>query len=199
MRVWNWPVLPVMPCVMTFVLLSTRMLMRSGASIVVPAKAGTECRYVRRPRAGGDPVSLRFVVPRAGGDPVSLRFVVPAQAGTQCRCVSSSPRRRGPSVVAFRRPRAGADPVSLPGDFAVQIVPIRIRFLDQSNLPCTTPLLDLLLTRERRLGAVVLLKPYQRFDAVVHGETGYPTFLVLPHALDKIRRDANIQRAIPPT
>jgi hypothetical protein len=89
--------------------------------------------------------------------------------------------------------------VSLPGDFAVQIVPIRIRFLDQSNLPCATPLLDLLLTRYRRLGAVVLLKPYQRFDAVVHGETGYATFLVLPHALDKIRRGANIQRAIPPT
>src|SRR5690348_11867167 len=147
MRVWNWPVLPVMPCVMTLVLLSTRMLMRSGASIVVPAEAGTECRYVRRPRAGGDPVSLRFVVP--------------AQAGTQCRYVTSSPR---PSVVAFRRPRAGGDPVSLrfvvprgggdpvslPGDFAVQIVPIRIRFLDQSNLPCATPLLDLLLTRDRR-------------------------------------------------
>src|SRR6185312_8802471 len=98
MRVWNCPVLPVMPCVMTLVLLSTRMLMRFGASIVVPAKAGTECRYVRRPRAGGDPVS-------------------------------------------FRRPRAGGDPVSLPGDFAVQIAPIRIRFLDQPNLPCAPPLL----------------------------------------------------------
>src|SRR5436190_6335676 len=27
MRVWNWPVLPVMPCVMTLVSLSMRMLM----------------------------------------------------------------------------------------------------------------------------------------------------------------------------
>src|ERR1700682_2688252 len=31
MRVWNWPVLPVMPWVMTFVSLPTRMLMASGS------------------------------------------------------------------------------------------------------------------------------------------------------------------------
>src|SRR5687768_10095964 len=43
MRVWNWPVLPVIPCVMTFVSLSARMLIAS---------------FCGRPRAGGDPVSL---------------------------------------------------------------------------------------------------------------------------------------------
>src|SRR6185437_12676005 len=30
-RVWNWPVLPVMPCVMTRVFLSIRMLMFCGS------------------------------------------------------------------------------------------------------------------------------------------------------------------------
>jgi hypothetical protein len=42
MRVWNWPVLPVMPCVMTFVLLSTRMLMiyRTSCDFVPDRGAG---------------------------------------------------------------------------------------------------------------------------------------------------------------
>ena len=74
MRVWNCPVLPVMPCVMTLVFLSTRMLIQVS----------------RRPREGGDPVSS-MSSPRKRRP--SVLNVVPRKRGPSV--VSLSLRMRG--------------------------------------------------------------------------------------------------------
>src|SRR5690349_2047746 len=69
-RVWNWPVLPVMPCVMTFVCLSIRMLIVGSLS---SSRAGRSrdhlpCRLAhgigrddRQPRIDEDPLALVLV------------------------------------------------------------------------------------------------------------------------------------------
>src|SRR6185295_12467723 len=74
MRVWNCPVLPVMPWVMTLVFLLTRMLIiflliSLHIELVIPAEAGIQQR--RHSRASGNPVAFccpTSLGPRVRGD-----------------------------------------------------------------------------------------------------------------------------------
>src|SRR5438093_12998332 len=57
--VWNWPVLPVMPCVITRVFLSIRMLNRFsllGVSLFLKPTPRSQARFP--PLQGGGPVDL---------------------------------------------------------------------------------------------------------------------------------------------
>ena len=81
-------------------------------------------------------------------------------------------------------------------DVPVQIPPRRVCRLNQVQLPLPTPALDRLLTRNRRFHRLVYLVPDQHMNPIFLREPIDKVALVLPDALHKIRRHADIQRAI---
>jgi hypothetical protein len=81
-------------------------------------------------------------------------------------------------------------------DVPVQIPPRRVCRLNQVQLPLPTPTLERLLTRNGRFHRLVCLVPDQHMNPIFLREPIDKVALVLPDALHKIRRHADIQRAI---
>ena len=83
--------------------------------------------------------------------------------------------------------------------FLRQIAPIRVCRLDQLNLPPALPVLDLLLARDRGVHRRGEFEPDERFDAIAAGEAAETAVAVLADALDQVRGDAGVERAVPRT
>ena len=67
----------------------------------------------------------------------------------------------------------------------VQIVPVRILFLDQFEFPLAFPSLDGFLARDRGLHRCVLLEPQKLMHVVVPRESADGACLVFVHALEQ--------------
>src|SRR5690606_12737024 len=97
------------------------------------------------------------------------------------RNITSSPRRRGPRK---------------PGDQIVEVVPRRVRLLDQPQLPCAVPLLEPLLAGDRVANVVVLLEVDEAVHAVPLREPFGHVVFVHPDPLQEITRDADVEGAV---
>ena len=78
-------------------------------------------------------------------------------------------------------------------NFAIQVVPIRIRFLDKLYLPHSIPLFDLFLTRDRRLRILMDLEPNQPLETVLATEAINQLCAMLRNSLRKIRCHTDVQ------
>lgn len=77
-----------------------------------------------------------------------------------------------------------------------QIAPFGVRRLDQFDLPLALPVLDLLLARDRGVHRPGELEPDKRFDVIMFGEAVETAVAVLVYALDQVRGDAGVERAV---
>ena len=80
--------------------------------------------------------------------------------------------------------------------FLRQITPLRVRRLDQLDLPLPLPILDLLLARDRGVHRPGEFEPDERFDVIAFGEAVETAVVVLADALDQMRGDAGVERAV---
>ena len=80
--------------------------------------------------------------------------------------------------------------------FLRQIAPIRVRRLDQLDLPFPLPILDLFFARDRGVHRPGEFEPDERFDAIAFGEAVEGAVAVLANALDQVRGDAGVERAV---
>lgn len=78
-----------------------------------------------------------------------------------------------------------------------QIPPLRVRRLDQLDLPFALPVLDLLLARDRGVHRSGEFEPDERLHAIAVGEAAETAAPVLADALDQVRGDAGVERAMP--
>jgi hypothetical protein len=78
----------------------------------------------------------------------------------------------------------------------VQVIPIRVFFFNQLNLPIAFPFLNTFLASDGYVHIFVNLKPHQRLDSVLFCESVSLVVLVLPDASDQIARYADVERAI---
>lgn len=81
--------------------------------------------------------------------------------------------------------------------FLRQVAPVRIRRLDQLDLPLALPVLDLLLARDRGVHRPGEFEPDERLYAIAVGEAPETSVAVLADALDQVRGDAGVERAVP--
>lgn len=79
-----------------------------------------------------------------------------------------------------------------------KIGPMRIALFDQFDLPSTMPVLEALLGRDRCFHGVGNLVPDQMLDAVTRGVAVERSVTMLHQTTDKIRRDADVERAVAP-
>ena len=81
--------------------------------------------------------------------------------------------------------------------FLRQIAPFRVRRLDQLDLPLALPILDLLLARDRGVHRSGEFESDERLHAIAVGEAAETAVAVLTDALDQVRGDAGVERAVP--
>src|SRR5690606_32666997 len=79
----------------------------------------------------------------------------------------------------------------------IQVAPSWIHPLDQFDFPVALPFLDRLFPRDRAGNRGILLEPDQIVDMMPLAESFDDSLPVLPHAANKIRRHAQIERASP--
>src|SRR5687768_5769775 len=146
----------------------------------------THARSTRHPGERRDPVSFgarsKHSSSRRTPGPSVVRstleaLVIPANAGTQCR----------PLLMTSWHSN----------NIRGQIVPVRVDLLDQLDLPASSPLLDLLLARDRRLGGVVALVPNELVQLVLARETADDALLVFVYTLRQARRYTRVQCPVP--
>ena len=127
---------------------------------------------------------------RTNANPVICRHsgLAPESRRLSVRILDSGVRRNG-----LPRTRSGDEASP---DLAVQIPPSRVGRLDQVQLPCTAPTLERFLTRNGRSHRLVRLVPDQRMNPIFLGESVHKIVLVLSDALHKIRRHADVERAV---
>ncbi len=77
----------------------------------------------------------------------------------------------------------------------MQVAPVRIRLLDEPDLPRALPGLDLLLAPDGSLHRLPVLVPNQRLYAIGGGEAGRRPVLVVTHAGPEGAGDTDIDRA----
>src|SRR5205085_9696009 len=80
----------------------------------------------------------------------------------------------------------------------VEVTPVGIVFLNQSDLPIAPPLLDLFFACDCRHRVIIALEPDEPIDAVSGGEASQQLVLMLVHPTDQIIGDAQIQRPVSP-
>src|SRR5215218_11415704 len=80
----------------------------------------------------------------------------------------------------------------------IQIGPLRVHLLNEPDFSVAPPLLDVLLTRDRLVDALVNFVPDQPIHAVAGGEAGDGFGFVLPHAAGQVVGDTEVERAVPP-
>lgn len=81
-------------------------------------------------------------------------------------------------------------------EFLGQIAPLRIGRLDQLDLPLALPILVSRLARDRGVHRPGEFEPDERFDAIAFGEAVEAAVAVLDDALDQVRGDAGVERAV---
>src|SRR5262245_44368243 len=108
-------------------------------------------------------------------------------------------RSSGTREPSCRCPRPSAETrEALHRQLLAQITPLRVRVLDERELPRPTPALQAMLTRARFENGRVLLEIDELVDAVPAGEAGNELAFVLTHPADEIVGDTDIERAIVP-
>ncbi len=80
----------------------------------------------------------------------------------------------------------------------IKVVPFRVMKVDQANFPGSQPGFQSFLTMDSGLDRVVPFEPHQMRQTVSLRELGTDAVLMLPHAPDKVRRHARVQRPVPP-
>jgi hypothetical protein len=78
-------------------------------------------------------------------------------------------------------------------DFVIYVVPIRVRFLDKFYLPQSIPLLELFLTRDRRLRILMDLEPDKPLETVHATKAINQLCAVLRNALREIGGHPDVQ------
>ena len=78
----------------------------------------------------------------------------------------------------------------------VQILPVRIRFLNQFKLPLSFPLFKLLFSGDGHLGIVELLVMYELMNVILIGKPSDQIVLVFVGPFDQITGYADIQRPV---
>jgi hypothetical protein len=68
----------------------------------------------------------------------------------------------------------------------IQILPLRVRALDQFQLPLSFPFFQTLLARNSGFHVLVQFLPNQLVDTVVLGEPFYNIVSVFPYPLDEV-------------
>ena len=99
--------------------------------------------------------------------------------------LSSSPRKRVPSRLQGRKPQA-----------LRQVAPAEVVALDRFQLPAAEPFLDALFAHDGVLHGRLLLEPDEAFDRVLAGEAVEGALAVLVDALEEVRGDARVDRAV---
>ena len=79
-----------------------------------------------------------------------------------------------------------------------EVGPVRVLPLDQIAFPVATPVLELLLARDRRLHRLVHLEPDQAVDGILLCEPAERPRAVLGQPLHQVRCDADVERAMLP-
>ncbi len=127
--------------------------------------------------------------------------MLPASASTKNHPATSSLRRQGPiqpsallSSLGVLATRIGE--IKSIQQLIIQIPPLRILFLNQSDLPRAFPLLDLLLTSDSVADVAMPLLIHQAMDLILPGESFYQIVLMLPHASRHVMGDAGVERAV---
>src|SRR5579871_6612325 len=82
------------------------------------------------------------------------------------------------------------------GDFGVQVSPVRVGFLDDSDLPGTLPSLDRLLSGDRGLHGFVHFEPDEVMGVMAPGESLDDIVAMLPDACGQVRCNTDVQRAV---
>jgi hypothetical protein len=88
--------------------------------------------------------------------------------------------------------------LQLPCKILIKIVPLRLRDLDERELPCPAPFLDLLLAQNHLRHCAKKLGMDQEMNLIFLGETIENAGAVFPNASDQITRDTDIERAVTP-
>ena len=109
-------------------------------------------------------------------------------------------QRRNPG----RKPESLLEPGLRPSDvyqvrsnnISIQVTPRRIGLLDKIELPFALPALDRLLARNGRFHCLAHLEPDQRMNAIFFREPFHKIALVLPDALNRIGRHADVKSAV---
>jgi hypothetical protein len=79
-----------------------------------------------------------------------------------------------------------------------QVPPFRVLGIDQVDLPLPAPILELLLANDGPFHVPEHLEMDEPEDGVARGEAGQQPFAMLHEPLEKVRRDANVNRAVLP-
>src|SRR5207302_412145 len=80
----------------------------------------------------------------------------------------------------------------------VEVTPVGIVLLDQSDLPIAPPLLDLFLACDGRYRVIIALEPDEPIDTVSGAESSQQLVFMLVHPTDQIIGHAQIQRPVSP-
>src|SRR5665213_910718 len=81
------------------------------------------------------------------------------------------------------------------GDLGIQITPIRIVLLYQSNLPRPRPFLQPFLTVDRRFNVLKAFEINQTIHVIILGEAFGRTGFMFVHAPNEVVRHADVKRA----
>jgi hypothetical protein len=88
------------------------------------------------------------------------------------------------------------DDVGSDGNSRVEIAPVWVLAPNQVYFPIPLPLLDLLLSADRRFGGGVSLESHKLIDAVARRESRYSFAFVLPNALHEIGGHTDVKSAV---
>ena len=155
-------------------------------------------RYTERARGRDRPVAEKYPLHAAVDDEVASghgHIVMPANAGIQSG-VGTLPFWV-PACAGMTGRRLGRKPLErLKSKILRQIAPPGICSLDQTQLPRTVPLFELLFADDRRFHLLMDFEPDETFDPVCLAKAAERFVPVLVNASDQVRGDADIERAV---
>ena len=152
-----------------------------------------DCKECRRPGGGRDP-ARPYLKPTTGWIPAFAgmtgvvgisRKLLACCSPIEKNAVVPAPRMGSPSIAGTQ----SAHPLN---NLIIQIVPIRVRTFNQIQFPQSLPFLDALLSRNRGRHRFMHFVPDQGVYMVRLGKPCNEVIFVLPHALNQVRRHANI-------
>jgi hypothetical protein len=85
---------------------------------------------------------------------------------------------------------------SISKEARVQILPLRVVFFDEIDLPLTRPMLHRFLALNGKMDIAEAFVPNQTVNAIFLGKAFAHTFLMLPRSADNVGGDADIECAI---
>ncbi len=150
---------------------------RTAAFVTDGARVGAFLEHLDRPSGAREQGGKERTGEACAGDGDGLTGIRSQDFGSSC------PRRRASSDFASN-------------DLFMEVIPVRIGFFDESNLPCTIPFLDLLLSLDRTFHGFMQLIPNQLCRIVPIREPIDQVFTVLPGSADEVACDSGIQGAV---